>query len=161
MKAFEKMEKREERRKEALQRISGKREPVVESGDAVDQDKEKVVAPDIGKVKPARPAPRRRRYQSGSTVRKRTQSATASQPASEDDNSNTAMNGFSDSNSLDQAPPSIHIPPPPTEVGSTSVGTIGSLSSSGFRFPRMKKVSDFSRCSFSIGGLLVRIIRNL
>lgn len=151
MKAFEKMEKREERRKEALQRMTEKKESVVEVAEVVtEHEKDKIVA-DI-KPKLIRPAARRRRNKSGPAARKRTQSATASQPVSEDDSSNNAVvNGMSDSNSLDQVPPSTRVPAP-AEVGSTSVGTIGSLSMSGFRFPRMKKVSEIVAGVWDCGG---------
>lgn len=103
MQAFEKMEKREERRKEHLQRISEKKESptpdqVVDISDSLPQ----IVSPPVSQSaaptttapkSAPRPAARRRRNKSGAVTRRRTSSSTVSQPVSEaeqDDNSNSA-----------------------------------------------------------------------
>lgn len=142
MKAFEKLEKREVKRREALQKTKKEAQSNDESiDDHVDINATTNSEPAVEqKSKPVQrtPAPRRRRNKSGPAVRRRTASANASQPVSEEENSNSVVSH--DYGSGDGVPaPSTRIPAP-AEVGSTCVGTIGSLSTTGFRFPKTKKV---------------------
>jgi len=155
MEAFEKMAKREERRKEALQRISEKKEPVVVEEKTTNAVKVTCQTRTMkAKAKPAaprnvtKPAARRKRKRSSPGARQqavRQQSsnsepvAAASRPSSDVDqtgNSEQATTSGEDDSNV----PSCRIPVP-SEVGSTHTGTVSTSSLSlGFRLPKTKKV---------------------
>jgi len=118
MKAFERMEKRQERKKEYQQKVATKpraEPPPVETS-----------PPEVVVSRPSKPAARRRsRNKSGPTTQRRRalSGATPSISEAEDSNQDSLL---------------ASTVPSPHDVGSTSVGTVGALSFSGFS---KKKVS--------------------
>lgn len=181
MKAFEKMEKREERRKEALQRINEKKESPVEAEPSKPvPEPSKLPSPVIPAAKPAakstpitrnasttKPNPvgsRKKRNSGGPALRRRTTStngvsAAAVVPVSAPrrrrrltSDANTSNEGGSVAALQLKSSPLSPVPAP-AEVGSTYTGTVSSVSTSlitnatssastGFRFPKTKKVSS-------------------
>lgn len=190
MKAFEKMEKREERRKE-LQKIHEKKEspdaqpvkskepvkasqkqatPVQQQPKGKGTPAAKVLVQQQSTNTPAKvPTARRKRNRSGPVLRRRnTSNSAASEPTSEtetDDKSNVSGRRL-----RAREPALVEVSsriPAPAEVGSTATGTTGASTgttntpfATSFRFPKTKKVSGTLGLSVRCKGKCVVVYAN-